>query len=78
MNLLVLDKRFAAIGIINDYVSLMWNRKYYEPGNFELHTVRQYWDLINAGIYLWKSDATELGVIEEVNLQGAFRRSPAQ
>lgn len=69
MNLLVLDKRFAAVGAINDYVSLLWNRKYYEPGNFELHTISQYWGLINSGIYLWKSDAAELGVIEEVTYQ---------
>lgn len=26
------------LGLIEDHTSLLWNRKYYEPGSFELHT----------------------------------------
>lgn len=69
MQLLVLDKKFSPLGAVGDFISLMWNRKYYEPGDFELHTIKTYWGLIESGVYIWKNDADELGVIEKVSYQ---------
>ena len=38
MELLLLDKEFQICGIVDDFSSLVWNRKYYECGNFSLQT----------------------------------------
>ena len=37
MDIYVLDTNFNTIGIIDDYVSLVWNERYYQPGDFELN-----------------------------------------
>lgn len=36
-------------------------------GCFELYTSKEYFPLLNAGQYLYRNDAKELGVIDEVN-----------
>lgn len=33
----IYDKELNFLGFIDDFVSLIWTRRYYEPGNFELH-----------------------------------------
>ena len=38
MDLLLLDNNFQICGIIDDFASLVWNRKYYECGNYALQT----------------------------------------
>ena len=36
MELRIYDAELNKIGIIEEYKSLLWNRKYYEPGCFTL------------------------------------------
>lgn len=67
MELIVLDKNFDTIGSIPLFRTLLWIRRYEKPGCFELYTSQSYFDLLNSGRYLYRNDAEELGVIDEVN-----------
>lgn len=67
MRIIILDKNFQDLGSIRVFNTLMWYRRYYSPGIFELHIPAAYFDLINSGRYLYRNDRTELGVIREVN-----------
>lgn len=67
MQFIILDKDFQTMGSIGVFNTLLWYRRYYSPGIFELHVSAEYFDLINGGQYLYRNDRTELGVIREVN-----------
>lgn len=67
MDLIVLDKDFEILGSIPMFRTLIWTRRYEKLGYFELYTSREYFPLLNTGKYLYRKDATELGVIDEVN-----------
>ena len=67
MQFIIFDKEFQTIGSIKIFNTLIWYRRYYSPGMFELHVPAEYFDLINSGRYLYRNDRTELGVIREVN-----------
>lgn len=67
MQLIVLDSNFQTTGSIRVFNTLLWYRRYYSPGIFELHVPSKYFDLINGGQYLYRNDRAELGVIREVN-----------
>lgn len=67
MQFIIFDKNFETIGSIKIFNTLLWYRRYYSPGIFELHLPAEYFNLINMGKYLYRNDRTELGVIREVN-----------
>lgn len=67
MKLIVLDKDFQTIGSIPLFRTLIWARRYEKLGCFELYTSKDYFELIDSGEYLYRSDAEELGAIDEVN-----------
>lgn len=67
MQLIVLDKNFETLGSIPLFRTLIWVRRYEKLGCFELYTSKDYFRLLNTGRYLYRNDAEELGVIEEVN-----------
>lgn len=67
MQFIIFDENFQTIGAIRIFNTLLWYRRYYSPGVFELHVPAEYFDLINSGKYLYRNDSTELGVIREVN-----------
>lgn len=67
MKLIVLDENFDTIGSIPLFRTLIWVRRYEKLGCFELYTAKSYFDLLNSGRYLYRNDANELGVIDEVN-----------
>ena len=73
MQFIVFDKDFQTIGSIQVFNTLLWYRRYYSPGIFELHIPAEYFDLINSGQYLYRNDRTELGVIREVNFMRGQR-----
>lgn len=69
MDLLLLDKDFQICGIIDDFASLVWNRKYYECGNFTLQCKSDKYNDLKIAKYIYCKDFTETGVIEAFNLK---------
>lgn len=67
MQLIVLDKNFDTLGSIPLFRTLIWARRYEKPGCFELYASKDFFELLNSGKYLYRNDAVELGVIDEVN-----------
>lgn len=67
MNLIILDENFDTLGIISVFNTMIWDRRYYAPGLFELYTPAEFFELMNTGRYLYRSGRTDLGVIREVN-----------
>ena len=67
MRLIVLDKDFEILGSVPMFRTLIWARRYEKLGYFELYTSPESFPLLNAGKYLYRNDASELGVIDEVN-----------
>ncbi len=67
MNLIILDENFDTLGIISVFNTMIWDRRYYAPGLFELYTPAEFFELMNTGRYLYRSDRTDLGIIREVN-----------
>lgn len=66
MRLLVLDKDFEILGSIPLYRTLIWTRRYELLGCFEMHLSAEGFGMLGAGRYLYRNDAEELGVIDEV------------
>lgn len=67
MRLIVLDEDFETLGAIPLFRTLIWIRRYQKLGAFELYTTKEYFPLLSKGRYLYRNDAEELGVIDEVN-----------
>lgn len=67
MNLIILDQNFDTLGVVSVFNTLIWDRRYYASGLFELHTPAEFFTLMNTGRYLYRNDRGELGVIREVN-----------
>lgn len=65
MRLLVLDGDFEILGDVSLFRSLIWTRRYYSLGMYELHVPRTSFPLLMQGRYLYRNDADELGLIEE-------------
>ena len=69
MDLLLLDKNFQICGIIDDFANLVWNRKYYEHGNFTLQTKLDKYNDIKIAKYIYCKDFVETAVIEAIKIQ---------
>ena len=61
-----MDKDMQTIGSIPLFSTLIWTRRYYEYGLYELHTSANYFPLLNAGAFIYRNDRDELGMIEDV------------
>lgn len=61
--LYILTEDFEILGTIPTYQTLIWNRKYYEVGTYELHVSPDFFPFLNQGKYLYKNDSDELGII---------------
>ena len=67
MELLLLDKEFQICGLIDDFSSLVWNRKYYECGNFSLQTNLSTYNQFKYAKYIYNKDFKETAIIEAFN-----------
>lgn len=65
MQIIVLDENYDALGTVSVFNTLIWDRRYYEPGVFELHAPVTYFSMFRDGKYVYRNDRTELGVIED-------------
>ena len=65
MEIRVYSPELVFLGVVENFESLIWNRKYYSPGDFELHaagTVENI-KLLEAGNIITKRGSEESGVI---------------
>ena len=71
MDIIIYDKNMKRVGAIGIYSSLIWTRKYYETGTFELHVplTTTNMNLLLPGNIVYKKDAKEAGIIEDRNIQ---------
>lgn len=64
-------------GVIDNYSSLQWVRKYVEPGSFELHCpiTPNNLQLLKRDNLIWKRGAKEAGVIEDLKLEETAKKA---
>lgn len=67
MELLLLDKKFEICGIVDDFSSLIWNRKYYECGNFSLQTSINNLQQFKNAKYVYSKEFVEIAILETFN-----------
>lgn len=67
MELLLLDKNFGICGLIDDFSSLVWNRKYYDCGNFNLQIGLKYWKQFKNAKYVYSKEFEETAILETLN-----------
>ena len=65
LELIVLDRDFSVLGVIDGFETLIWRRKYTACGDFELHCSDAYFQSLRDGAYLYRSDRPELGLLQE-------------
>lgn len=65
IDLIVYDQEFNAQGIVDVQSSVMWERRFYEAGYFEIHTpaTENNNALLQQGNYIMRTDAYESGTI---------------
>jgi len=68
MDILLLDRHFQTIQIIDDHESLTWHRCYSQVGDFSLYTTTEIMQSVKQACYLFLSDNKELGLIENIQL----------
>lgn len=70
----VLDSDFHKIDIVDDYTSLIWSRRYYEIGDFELYcnASEKNRNLLKLGRYIQRPDDTEIFRIETIEIESSI------
>lgn len=70
MEIRVYDPQLQLVGIIENYSSLLWNRKYSATGDFELHVpiVNDVFNYLVRGNIISYNGAVEAGVIESIQI----------
>ena len=68
MELLLLDHNFEEIGMIDNFVSLQWIRKYYDVGQFILSCSTEYFRLLDEATYIFIKHK-ELAMINEIKME---------
>lgn len=68
-DIIVYDKTFTAVGMFDVQLSLIWERRFYEAGYFELHLpqTEYYNKLIDAAQFLLRADSPEGGIVTYTN-----------
>ncbi len=71
MELRIYNPRMEFQGLIENQTSVLWNRKYFEAGNFELYcpVTQNNQGLLQRGNLVWIKGAAEAGVIESLVIQ---------
>ena len=68
MELYIYNKELDLLGVLDTANAVIWNRRYYAPGEFEIHTaateIALY--LIQKQYLVAKPDSVEFGIIENV------------
>ena len=67
---IVADTNFIRLGVIDDYVSLIWTTRYYEHGDFQIEVpiTEENVTMLAIGNYILRNDDDNIGIIEKVDL----------
>ena len=65
IELTFMDKDYQVQGFLDQFTSLVWTRRYYDIGEFELHAPLADFPLLKQSRFVWSKDFSEVGVIEE-------------
>lgn len=57
MNVVLLDKQFDTIDIVDDFEYVIWDLAYYESGFFEMKVPLTRLDTIMQGTYIYRTDS---------------------
>lgn len=70
MEILILDKSFQSVLIIDFFESLLWTERYNGAGNFEIYTTFELdiFEMINKGYYVWLKDSDCLMIVETIQI----------
>ena len=71
MELRIYNASMQFLGLIENQTSVLWNRKYFEPGDFELYcpVTLNNQSLLKRGNLVWIKGAAEAGVIESLVIE---------
>lgn len=71
MEIRIYNREMEFQGIIENQRSLLWNRKYNEAGDFELHCPITPYNvsLLKRGNLVWKRGAVDAGIIEDLHIE---------
>lgn len=69
-NIYVLNKSYQTVGVIDFASSIIWTKKYYEIGDFEIYApaTDKAIALLQEGFYLVRTDCDMVGIIENISL----------
>lgn len=62
--LYILDPAFNVIGVVDEFISLIWTRRYYECGSYELYLPGERFELLEKGEYIYRAETREAALIE--------------
>ena len=71
VDIYILNRDLNVIGIIDDYKSLIWTPRYFEPGDFEIYAVatEKTLELLQLDCYVTRPDSDMIGIIETVRIE---------
>ncbi len=71
MDIYVLNRNLTRIGLIDNYVSLIWTTRYYFCGDFELYLpiTDEFLTLLQIGYYLETTNSKYVMLIESINIK---------
>lgn len=71
MDIYVLNTDLERIGIIDTYVSLIWTKRYYKPGDFELYVPAsvEILEILKHNNYLQRDDDDRIMIIERLEIK---------
>jgi len=70
VELYILDSDFEALGMIDDAESVIWTKRYFQAGEFEIYmmTTAKALGLLKIGRYVTRKDDESVGIIESLNI----------
>lgn len=70
MNLWILNDQFEQVGLIDDYTSLIWSKRYVEIGDCEVYIAANYrtFSLLRKGYYILRDDDDMICRIENIEI----------
>lgn len=71
MDIYILNQSFEKIGVIDTYSSIIWTKRYYTAGDFELYmpASQEILNLIQIDYYLQRVDDDSLMIVENIEIQ---------